>query len=538
MKMSVRKKLYAGFGSILAIMLVMVTTIWIEVTESHSVANEVRQDDVPEVVYYLILVDEAGDVYRDAMGVVTGVEGAAQDYRDNKGEFADALREVRKLESPGSADYRRLEKIESSMKQFTDAFEAQILAKNGQGDIDESLIVALRKLYQTHLIPIENMLDEASEEEIAGADAAMGALEDSLSNIERTIMILTAIGIVLTCAIAYLLSNSITVRLSKLDEVAQRVAGGDLTAEDIEDRSGDELANLAASVNKMQHSLVSLIGSISSVTREVQVVTGDLNNVSRDIVQGASAQADKANLIATAAEELSLTISEVAQQGTSTFEEAKRSESSAEEGRKVIVDMVASIQQVSQQMSDMSVQMNALGTHSEQIGSVIKVIEDIAAQTNLLALNAAIEAARAGEFGRGFAVVADEVRALAERTTKATKEVADIIQAIQSGTHDAVTYTQDNCRLVEIGVEQSQGAVSSLEAIVAGAANVQSMVNSIATAAEEQTAVTKEIASDITAISDISEQSLALANRSSASVAGLGSKVAQLEQLIGKFRIA
>ncbi len=137
-----------------------------------------------------------------------------------------------------------------------------------------------------------------------------------------------------------------------------------------------------------------------------------------------------------------------------------------------------------------------------------------------------------------FAVVADEVRALAERTTKATKEVADIIQAIQSGTHDAVTYTQDSCRLVEIGVEQSQGAVSSLEAIVAGAANVQSMVNSIATAAEEQTAVTKEIASDITAISDISEQSLALANRSSASVAGLGSKVAQLEQLIGKFRIA
>lgn len=228
----------------------------------------------------------------------------------------------------------------------------------------------------------------------------------------------------------------------------------------------------------------------------------------------------------------------MAQQGSSTFEEAKRSEASAEEGRNVIVEMVASIQQVSQQMSDMSVQMNELGTHSEQIGSVIKVIEDIAAQTNLLALNAAIEAARAGEFGRGFAVVADEVRALAERTTKATKEVAGIIQAIQSGTHEAVTYTQDNCRLVEIGVEQSQGAVSSLEAIVAGAANVQSMVNSIATAAEEQTAVTKEIASDITAISDISEQSLALANRSSESVAGLSGKVAQLDQLIGKFRIA
>ncbi|MCU8155637.1 methyl-accepting chemotaxis protein [Vibrio vulnificus] len=537
MKMSVRKKLYAGFGSILAIMLVMVATIWIEVTQSHQIANEVQKDDVPEVITYLIMIDEAGDVYRGALGTVTGVQGAQEDYFANKQEFAEVVAQAKKFESSGTADFREVEKIAALMAQFTQQFESQILPTLGS-DTDNDSLQRLRSLYQSNLVPIEDMLDRVSEKELAGADVAMEALSSSLGNIERTIMILTAIGIVLTCAIAYLLSNSITVRLSKLDEVAQRVAGGDLTAEDIEDRSGDELANLAASVNKMQHSLVSLIGSISSVTREVQVVTGDLNNVSRDIVQGASAQADKANLIATAAEELSLTISEVAQQGTSTFEEAKRSESSAEEGRKVIVDMVASIQQVSQQMSDMSVQMNALGTHSEQIGSVIKVIEDIAAQTNLLALNAAIEAARAGEFGRGFAVVADEVRALAERTTKATKEVADIIQAIQSGTHDAVTYTQDNCRLVEIGVEQSQGAVASLEAIVAGAANVQSMVNSIATAAEEQTAVTKEIASDITAISDISEQSLALANRSSASVAGLGSKVAQLEQLIGKFRIA
>lgn len=233
-----------------------------------------------------------------------------------------------------------------------------------------------------------------------------------------------------------------------------------------------------------------------------------------------------------------MTISEVAQQGTSTYEEARRSETSAEDGRNVIVEMVASIQQVSTQMSDMSLQMNTLGSHGEQIGSVIKVIEDIAEQTNLLALNAAIEAARAGEFGRGFAVVADEVRALAERTTKATQEVSGIIQSIQSGTQEAVTYTQDNCRLVEIGVEQSSGAVSALEAIVSGAGNVQSMVNSIATAAEEQTAVTKEIAADITAISDISEQSLQLATRSSENTSGLNGKVAELEALVGKFKLA
>lgn len=204
----------------------------------------------------------------------------------------------------------------------------------------------------------------------------------------------------------------------------------------------------------------------------------------------------------------------------------------------MIVEMVESIQQVSQQMSDMSVQMNSLGSHGEKIGAVIKVIEDIAEQTNLLALNAAIEAARAGEFGRGFAVVADEVRALAERTTKATQEVGEIIQAIQVGTQEAVTYTEDGCRLVEIGVSQSSGAVNSLEEIVSGAAHVQSMVNSIATAAEEQTAVTKEIAADITSISDISNRSLQLANDSSQSVEGLNRKVQELEALVGKFKLA
>ena len=538
MKLSVRKKLYAGFSSILALMIVLVAFVWIEVTGSHRVADEIRMDDVPELVNYLVLVDETADVYRDAMGTVTHVNGALNDYRANKGQFFEAIDKVKALESVGTPDYRRIERVESLMKEFNTAFENQIAPKANQEAAFLDNIRDLRSLYEQHLVPIEALLDEASMAEEVQTDKALLALTDSFTAMERMILILTAISIAAGAVIAYLLSNSITSRLTKVEQVARKVASGDLTAEDIVDNSDDELAHLGQSINQMQKSLVGLIGSISSVTNQVQTATGELSSISQDIVSGASAQADKATLIATAAEELSLTISEVAQQGTSTYEEARRSETSAEDGRSVIVEMVTSIQQVSAQMGEMSEQMNTLGSHGEQIGSVIKVIEDIAEQTNLLALNAAIEAARAGEFGRGFAVVADEVRALAERTTKATQEVSGIIQAIQSGTQEAVTYTQDNCRLVDIGVEQSSGAVQALEAIVNGAANVQSMVNSIATAAEEQTAVTKEIAADITAISDISESSLQLATRSSESTMSLNAKVQELEGLLAQFKLA
>lgn len=538
MKLSVRKKLYAGFGSILAVLVTLVTIVWFEVIDAHKSADEIRMDDVPGTVTYLVLIDEAGDVYRDALGVITQVDDALNDYRTNKSEFDQAIEQAKRLESRGSEDHRRILRIEELMGRFTQEFESKLVPKiNDQSELLAN-IQQLRSLYETNLIPIENLLDQASASERADTEQSLLILTDTFTTIERTIMVLSAIAIVFGCVIAYMLSSSITNRLTRVEQVARRVANGDLTAGDITDESGDELADLAGSINQMQKSLVDLLGSISSVTHEVQSVTGELSSISQDIVTGASAQADKANLIATAAEELSLTISEVAQQGTSTYEEARRSETSAEDGRNVIVEMVASIQQVSTQMSDMSLQMNTLGSHGEQIGSVIKVIEDIAEQTNLLALNAAIEAARAGEFGRGFAVVADEVRALAERTTKATQEVSGIIQSIQSGTQEAVTYTQDNCRLVEIGVEQSSGAVSALEAIVSGAGNVQSMVNSIATAAEEQTAVTKEIAADITAISDISEQSLQLATRSSENTSGLNGKVAELEALVGKFKLA
>ncbi|MGF1767564.1 methyl-accepting chemotaxis protein [Enterovibrio makurazakiensis] len=538
MKLSVRQKLYLGFGGIMALMVAMVTLVWFEVTGLKNEVTKIRTDDVPEVLSYLVLIDEAGDVYRDSIGVVTGVSGAKASLAENNNEFQAVVSRAMKQEERGSSDYQTLERASEKMRDFQAAFDRDIVSQLSLNENNQPLITTLHALYIEHLQPIENMLDQSSVIENAQMEASFDTLMADFDNIKKMNVIISLVAIILSCLIAYWLSSSITHRLTVLDETAQRIARGELIGDGIEDKTGDELSSLAVSINTMQQSLIELISAISNVTNDVHQSTTELSTLGSNVVAGASSQSDKAAMIATAAEELSLTISEVAHQGTSTFDEAKKSELHAVEGRKVIGEMVNSIQHVSIQMQDMSTTMEQLGEHSEEIGNVIKVIRGIAEQTNLLALNAAIEAARAGEFGRGFAVVADEVRALAERTTKATQEVANIVQAIQAGTQDAVSRTQENYKLVEMGVSQSDGAVKALEDIVSGAAMVQSMISSIATAAEEQTAVTKEIASDITAISDISNQSLSQAQQSATNIQRLEGKVEELNQLMSRFKIA
>ena len=263
MKLSVRKKLYAGFGSILAVLVTLVSIVWIEVIGAHKSADEIRMDDVPGTVTYLVLIDEAGDVYRDALGAIIQVDNALNDYRSNKNEFAQAIAEAKRLESRGSEDHRRVQRIEELMGRFTQEFESKLVPKINDESALLSNIQQLRSLYESNLIPVENLLDQASASERADTEQSLLVLTESFTTIERTIMVLSGIAIVFGSVIAYVLSSSITNRLTRVEQVARRVANGDLTAGDIVDDSGDELADLAQSINQMQKSLVDLLGSIS-----------------------------------------------------------------------------------------------------------------------------------------------------------------------------------------------------------------------------------------------------------------------------------
>jgi predicted transcriptional regulator len=205
--------------------------------------------------------------------------------------------------------------------------------------------------------------------------------------------------------------------------------------------------------------------------------------------------------IATAMEEMSMTVNEVAGNTTNAADAASKVAESAHEGQVVVNQAVKGMQQVAEVVRSSAAIVGNLGATSEKIGEIVNVINEIADQTNLLSLNAAIEAARAGEMGRGFSVVADEVRRLAERTMASTKQIGSMVSEIQSGTQKAVASIEAGKAEAERGEQLSHQAEASLTAIVDSIENIKSMISQIATASEEQAATATVIAGNLEEIS-------------------------------------
>jgi methyl-accepting chemotaxis protein len=236
-------------------------------------------------------------------------------------------------------------------------------------------------------------------------------------------------------------------------------------------------------------------------------------------------------------EQMTKTIMENSKNASVAAETAKLARVSAEQGGKVVDDTVEGMKRIAGVVNKSAETVKELGKSSDQIGEIIGVIDDIADQTNLLALNAAIEAARAGEQGRGFAVVADEVRKLAERTTKATKEIAGMIKKIQSDTSGAVQSMEEGTNEVERGIELADKAGSSLKEIVGVSQKVTDMVTQIAAASEEQSSASEQISKNVEAISKVTGETAQGTQQIARAAEDLNRLTENLQKLIGDFKV-
>ena len=373
----------------------------------------------------------------------------------------------------------------------------------------------------------DKQMDEKVKEAIGGS-----------KKIQTTILVISLIALAIAVLLATLIVRSITkplaVFLERTTDIAQ--GEGDLTKR-LDASGSDEIAQISRMFNLFIEKLHGIISQISSTSSQVASAAVQLNATAEQIATGAEEVAAQAGTVATAGEEMSATSGDIAQNCQMAAEGAQRASQAASDGAEVVEKTVLVMGQIAEKVQESAKTVESLGARSDQIGAIIGTIEDIADQTNLLALNAAIEAARAGEQGRGFAVVADEVRALAERTTRATKEIGEMIKAIQKETKGAVSVMEQGVQQVETGTIEASRSGQALQDILQQINDVAMQVNQIATAAEEQTATTGEISSNMMQITDVVQQTSHGAQESATAAAQLSGNAEELLRLVRQFKL-
>ena len=382
---------------------------------------------------------------------------------------------------------------------------------------------------------------EALVLEMSEKNAADVKTELQASNSTRTTVMTILAALLLTATgaavfICFAISRSIIVPVNKLAAQADLLAGGDLTVE-IACTTTDEIGHLAGSFKRMAASLRQTISRISETSALVASSSNQLQATATQIATGAEEVASQTTTVATASEEMSATSSDIAGNCCMAADASRNTTDAAQAGALVVQETISGMNTIAERVRQTSKTVEALGARSDQIGQIVGTIEDIADQTNLLALNAAIEAARAGEQGRGFAVVADEVRALAERTTKATREIGEMIKAIQRETGDAVKTMEEGVNEVERGAESSHKSGLALEEILERINEVSMQINQIATAAEEQTATTGEITSNIHQVTEVVHQTARGAEETASAAAELARQAYEMQNLVAQFRL-
>ncbi|TFF75000.1 methyl-accepting chemotaxis protein [Aeromonas taiwanensis] len=400
--------------------------------------------------------------------------------------WAEDLEERRTFDTV-KVDWERYIALHQRIRQMQDAgqwIEAQHLFM-GEGI---TLYTNLTKSVGD-LIRINHGYSVGSRAEVVGA----------FDSAKLSIVIALVLGLGLVTVLSVVLTRQIRDPLIMLARQAQRIASGDLGKGELQEWirgnrfNRDELGQLGSAIDRMQGALADLVSEIAGSVSQLSSAVEEVSAISEQSAKGMASQQSEVSQVATAMNEMQSTVNEVARNTTDAMSAAKQASRTSTMGNEVVRSAIGSIEQVSQQIEQAGAVVQQLETDSASISMVLDVIRGIAEQTNLLALNAAIEAARAGEQGRGFAVVADEVRSLAQRTQASTAEISKMIEVLQERTAEAGNAMQLSRQQMQSSVELAREAGGSIDSINGAVTQITDMNTLIATATEQQNAVTEEL---------------------------------------------
>jgi len=539
MNLKIGAKLGMAFGFLL---LMLVFTIVFGVGATHKVNQSVEEiakgsyaktvsafqasqalDDVVGSIKMLVLLKNEKDI-----------EAEKQKIEAASGRYREAMKRLEDAEKSEEGK-RLLENMKSAIAPAAKV-NNRIIALVLSHKQDEAASLMLNEA-----LPLNQKLQEAFSAQAKFQEENVNTTYDKsmavYARTKWTQIVAGLIAIVLGALGAFYLIRNFTTRIVRVANAMSRIADGDLSQQ-LKIYANDEIGELGRSINRMQSSVGQMIASINDTASQVASSANMLCVVSEQSVSNAEEIANQTGTIATASEEMAATSNEIAQNCGTAAESSRQGSDLASEGASVVQVTVAGMNRIAERVKETATTLEGLGSRSDQIGEIVGTIEDIADQTNLLALNAAIEAARAGEQGRGFAVVADEVRALAERTTKATKEIAQMIRAIQNETKGAVNSMEEGVAEVERGTNDAAKSGTALEQILSQISAVSMEINQIATAAEQQTATTSEITNNIMMITEVVKMNAGCSNDAAGAARDLVTHAEELQLMVKRFTLA
>lgn len=409
-------------------------------------------------------------------------------------------------------EFLEFNQIQVASEQAASALLQSLSAMNSQQDSLEAQVASLRE------------------------HAKVNALASS-NNAKNISYLVVAISVLIALVIAYWVSRSIRKPLAQILNVLDQIANGDLTQR-VTVSSKDEFGQLSHWVNTLVQKLGDVIKQIDDASHQV-VSSADTVYQSTSHTQSIiQEQNDRTTAVATAMDEMSATVREVAQHSEVTLEKVQEVDHSAEVSLQRMNTNIGQVEQLVAQLESSAQVVQQVDQYSQNIGTILEVIQDIAEQTNLLALNAAIEAARAGEQGRGFAVVADEVRTLANRTHTSTEEIQRVITELQGGVKATVNTMAQSCQNARDSMTEAQGVGDVLTDLRAFIVEIRDLSMQIATSAEQQSNVAQDINRSVHEISHSSEGAMEEAMASQDNCQRMNELAQHQRTLVGQFKIS
>lgn len=425
-------------------------------------------------------------------------------------------------------------------------------AGNALQSVDESLL-NVRELMDINIItPMRlEMSWQEYDSRIATELADYGELKAAAFNVietnlnanlaqevsQRRLIVVALIVVLLVIVYLYIgFFMSVRTAINRFSEAARKVAAGDMTTR-ISLDNRDELGELTSEFNNMTDRIAELIRSVGQTTSEVDQQATRVNETAAANSEAVEHQMAESGQINEAMGQMVEAVSEVTESAHRVADSATVAKQDTETGRGVVADTVETINRLATEISGAVDVINRVSEDSDNISQVLVEIKAIAEQTNLLALNAAIEAARAGEQGRGFAVVADEVRSLSQRTHKSTEEIEGMISRLQSGVKDAVSAMTNSRDVTQATVQKSGEVTEALSRIANGISIIVDMSHQIAQAAEEQSAVSKDVNASVAHIGELGTSTAANAEETLASSREMSGLTGALQKLVEAFKV-